>query len=388
MNDPGPRQVALYDTTLREGGQAPEVNLDAQAKVRLARALVATGADAIEAGYPMTSPGEFEAVHAVAGEVGGSVIVAALARANRIDVTRANAALAGAARPRITVFVQVSEVQARAAGLTLDQMAQRARESVARARDLVADVQLSLGDVPRAQPGFVAELARAAAEAGAGTISLVDSAGVATPEEIGRAVSGVREALAGLPAGVSVHCHDDLGLATANAFAGVLAGADQVECSVNGVGERAGNTALEEIAVLLRVKGPAHGVDCAVRPAELASASAIVEQATGYSVSWNKAVVGRHAFVHSAGVHQDAVLADDSSYGALGSVFGAAPGLALGKHTSLAGLRAALVASGASPTTRELADAYRRLKELADAGRSPLTLADLLPAAESGRSGR
>ncbi len=388
MNDSDTRQVALYDTTLREGGQAPGVNLDAQAKVRLARALVATGAYAIEAGYPMTSPGEFEAVHAVAGEVGDSVIVAALARANRIDVTRANAALAGAARPRITVFVQVSEIQARAAGLTLDQMAQRARESVARARDLVADVQLSLGDVPRARPGFVAELARAGAEAGAGTISLVDSAGVATPEEIGRAVSGVREALAGLPTAVSVHCHDDLGLATANAFAAVLAGADQVECSVNGVGERAGNTALEEIAVLLRVKGPAHGVDCAVHPADLAPASAVVEQATGYSVSWNKAVVGRHAFVHSAGVHQDAVLADDSSYGALGSVFGAAPGLALGKHTSLAGLRAALAASGAAPTTRELADAYRRLKELADAGRSPLTLADLLPAADSGRSGR
>jgi 2-isopropylmalate synthase len=285
-------------------------------------------------------------------------------------------------RPRITVFVPVSEIQARAVGLTLDQVAQRARDCVARARDLVQDVQLSLGDAPRALPDVMAGIARTGAEAGAGTVCLVDSAGIAAPGEFADVVTLVQDALAGRSVRLSVHCHDDLGLAVANAFAGVLVGADQVECAVNGLGERAGNTALEEIAMLLRVKGPALGIDCGVLPAGLPAVSALVEHVTGYVVAANKAIVGRNAFTHSAGVHQDAVLADPASYQVIGQI-GQTQRLTLGKHTSLAGLRAALAEAGRPVTVRQLAGAYRRLKELGDAGRGGVDLDELLPTAQS-----
>jgi 2-isopropylmalate synthase len=391
------RRILLYDTTLRDGEQAPDINLGAAEKLQVARALAAAGADVVEAGFPVTSTGEFEAVRAVAdglgpGPPGRPVTVAALARATRTDIVRAHSALAGAARARITVFVPVSEIQATASGLSLGEVARRARDGVHRARDLVEDVQLSLGDAPRAHPGFLAERVREAAEAGTGTIALVDSVGTATPMDFARTVAGAREALADHPTTLlSVHCHDDLGLAVANAFAGVLAGGGQVECAVNGLGERAGNTALEEIAMLLRLKGPTLDLDCGIVPGELPELSALVERLTGYAVARNKAVVGRNAFVHSAGVHQDAIGVDPASYQVVpdpAAAAGAArPRLALGKHTSLAGLRTAFEQAGVPVTGGELATAFRRLKALADAGSPAVTLEELHGAPDPAQGG-
>ncbi len=371
-------QITIFDTSLRDGEKAPGITFGMAAKVAVARRLAMLRVDVVEAGFPMISPGEFEAVEAVAAELAGegSPAVSALARTYPADVRRAAAALRPAARPRINVFVPSSPPQQRSNGLTAAEAVRRAPEAVEAARGLVDDVQFSLGDAYRADPDYLARIAEDAVRAGAGTVTLVDSSGWAIPSEVTALVTRLRERVPGL-AGVTlgVHHHNDLGLAAANALAGVMAGARQAECTVNGLGERAGNTALAEFAVLLRARSGTLGLHTGLETAELLATSRMVAELTGYRIAQDKPVVGDNTLVETAG-SQTAGLRDPATY-AYEVLDGEATG-GLGKHTTLAGLRTALVDSGHPVTSLLLRDAFQRLKELTDAGAVSVDVAELI----------
>jgi 2-isopropylmalate synthase len=369
-------RITIFDTTLRDGEKAPGITFGKETKVAIARQLARLGVDVVEAGFPMISPGEFEAVEAVAAALGdeGAPVVAALARAYPADIRRAGEALRPAARPRINIFVPTSAPQQRSNGMTAAEAVRRAPEAVEEARRLVGDVQFSLGDAYRADPGHLAEIVDAVVRAGAATVTLVDSSGYAIPSEVAEFAARLRERVPGL-AGVTLgaHHHNDLGLAAANALGGVMAGARQVECTVNGLGERAGNTALAEFAVLLRARQDLLGLHTGLETSELLPTSSLVAGLTGYPIARDRPVVGHNTLVETRGT---AVPRDPATY-AYEVLDGEASG-GLGKHTTLAGLRAALTDSGRPVTSVLLRDAFRRLKELTDAGAVSVELDELL----------
>ncbi len=310
------RQIEVFDTTLRDGEQAPGAALSAPDKLRMARALAELGVDTIEAGFPAASAEELDAVRTIAREVSGSTI-AALARATDGDVDAAARALAPAQRKRIHVFISTSEIHLdRMLRMTPGECMDRAVRAVRRASEHADEVEFSAQDATRTDIHFLVTICQEAARAGARYINIPDTVGYAQPAEFGKLVLAVRGALATYNGGlkVSVHCHNDLGLAVANTLAAVEAGAQQVEVCVNGMGERGGNASLEEVAMSLRVRRDHYGADTRLRADRIVPTSRLFSELTGIPVQPNKAIVGANAFAHASGIHQDGVLKDPLNY--------------------------------------------------------------------------
>jgi 2-isopropylmalate synthase len=369
MNAEQPDRVLIFDTTLRDGEQSPGISLNTTEKLEIAHQLARLGVDIIEAGFPIASPGDFEAVQAIAREVHGPV-VAGLARANPADVERAWEAVRDAERPRIHTFVSTSDIHiVHQLQATREDVKGLARASVAQARSYCDDVEFSPMDATRADVDFTAEVVQIAVDEGATTINIPDTVGYAMPQEYAEFLRSLYERVPALHDVVlSVHCHDDLGLAVANSFAGVLAGARQVECAINGIGERAGNASLEEIVMLLHTRHADLGLTTGVNTREIARTSRLVSRLTGYPIQPNKAIVGRNAFAHESGIHQDGVLKERSTYEIMDAttVGLEANQLILGKHSGRHALRSALQELGFEIDGQALNTAFKRFKELAD----------------------
>ena len=364
-----PNRVIIFDTTLRDGEQSPGISLNTSEKLEIAHQLARLGVDVIEAGFPISSPGDFAAVQAIAREVEGPVI-AGLARAHAADIERAHEAVREAERPRIHTFISTSDIHiVHQLQSTRDDVKAQARAAVAHARSLVDDVEFSPMDATRADVDFTAEVLQIAIDEGATTINIPDTVGYAMPHEFTAFLGRLYELTPGLRDVVlSVHCHDDLGLAVANSFAGLLAGARQVEVAVNGIGERAGNASLEEVVMLLRTRQADVGFRTGVETREIARTSRLISRLTGYAVQPNKAVVGRNAFAHESGIHQDGVLKERSTYEIMdATTIGLeANSLVLGKHSGRHALKSALEELGFRVDGAALNHAFKRFKEIAD----------------------
>jgi 2-isopropylmalate synthase len=362
-------RITIFDTTLRDGEQSPGCSMNLPEKLRLARQLERLGVDVIEAGFPIASDGDFEAVAAVAREVRRPVI-AALARAMREDMERAWAAVRGAARPRLHVFLATSDIHLETKlKITREQCLRQAAEAVALARSLCPDVEFSAEDAMRTGKEFLGAVVEAAAAAGATTINLPDTVGYCLPSEIARMFVAMRAHLNGHDEVVlSTHCHDDLGLAVANSIASLEGGARQVECTVNGIGERAGNASLEELVMALRVRGDALPFTSAVQAEQLYPSSRLLTEITGVAVQPNKAIVGRNAFAHEAGIHQDGVIKNPLTYEIMTPQSVGVPEgrLVLGKHSGRHALAVRLRTLGFTLERRDLDRVYRRFVALAD----------------------
>ena len=365
--------VRIFDTTLRDGEQSPGCTMSLKEKLDVARQLARLGVDIIEAGYPAASPGDADAVRAVAAEIGGSLqapVICGLARATEHDVAVCAASVAPAARRRIHVFLATSDIHLRhKLRMSRDEVLRRAREAVSLARTHADDVEFSPEDATRSDEEFLLEVLAAVIEAGATTLNIPDTVGYATPSEYEALIARVCALAARTPGViVSTHSHDDLGLAVANALAGVRAGARQVECTINGIGERAGNASLEEVVMALRTRANYFGVGTRVDSRELTRASRIVSACTGVYVAPNKAIVGANAFAHEAGIHQDGMLKHSATYEIMEPEAVGADGstLVLGKHSGRNALRHRLTAMGYELDDGSFRDVFVRFKELAD----------------------
>ena len=364
--------IQIFDTTLRDGEQAPGCTMTLEEKLEVARQLARLGVDIIEAGFPAASPGDWEAVHAIAREVGtgDGPIICGLARANEADIDRCSSATLGAARRRIHVFIATSDIHLEhKLRMTRAQVLEATASMVRYARERCDDVEFSPEDASRSDPEFLHDVLRAAVESGATTLNIPDTVGYATPEEYAALIRGVSERVVGdRNVTVSTHCHDDLGLAVANSLAGVRAGARQVECTVNGIGERAGNASLEEVVMALRTRRSYYGLESAVDSRELARTSRLVSSCTGVHVPPNKAIVGANAFAHEAGIHQDGVLKNRLTYEIMSAETVGLDGniLVLGKHSGRHAFRKHLAAMGYELADEELRHAFTRFKEIAD----------------------
>jgi 2-isopropylmalate synthase len=365
----GVDRVRIFDTTLRDGEQSPGISLSTPEKLDIAGQLARLGVDVIEAGFPVSSPGDFESVQAIARQVEGPVICG-LARTSAQDIDAAWNAVRDAARPRIHTFISTSDVHIEhQLQTTREDVAGQARAAVAHARGYCEDVEFSPMDATRASVEFTAEVIQIALEEGATTINVPDTVGYTMPEEYAamfgelyRLVPGLRDVT------LSVHCHDDLGLAVANSLAGVAAGCRQVECAVNGIGERAGNASLEEIVMLLHTRAASLGLETGVNTREIARTSRLVSRLTGYPVPPNKAIVGRNAFAHESGIHQDGVLKERTTYEIMdATTIGLEQNsIVLGKHSGRHALRKALEELGFEVEGAALNTAFKRFKEIAD----------------------
>ena len=360
-------RVRIFDTTLRDGEQAPGFSMTPAEKVHMAEQLEALGADIIEAGFPISSDGDFEAVKAVAARVRTSS-VAGLARAVTGDIDRAWTALAAAARPRIHVFLATSDLHLEHK-LRIDRATcvARTRESVRYARERTPDVEFSAEDATRSDLEFLCQVAEVAVEAGATTVNLPDTVGYALPADITNMFTRVR-ARVGDEITLSAHCHNDLGLAVANSLAAVEAGARQVECTINGIGERAGNASLEELVMALHVRREALPFDTRIVTTRLVPTSEALATTVGIGVAPNKAIVGANAFAHESGIHQDGMLKHALTYEIMRpeSVGAAGTKLVLGKHSGMRGLEARCRALGHRLGETELERIYRQVTALAD----------------------
>src|SRR5687767_188653 len=366
---PEPDRVHIFDTTLRDGEQSPGISLNTQEKVEIAQQLARLGVDVIEAGFPITSPGDFEAVEAIARAVEGPVICG-LARTHKADIDAAWRAIKDSARPRIHTFISTSDIHIEhQLQTTRDDVKGQARAAVTLAKSYTEDVEFSPMDATRAEVEFTAEVCAIAVAEGATVVNIPDTVGYTTPEEYRRYFERLCELAPELRhVRLSVHCHDDLGMAVANSYAGVLAGARQVECAVDGIGERAGNCSLEEIVMLMRTRRDVHGLDTGLDARELARTSRLVSRLTGYSVPPNKAVVGRNAFAHESGIHQDGVLKERSTYEIMDAteVGLESNSIVLGKHSGRHALQDALQQLGFKVEGGALNTAFKRFKEVAD----------------------
>jgi 2-isopropylmalate synthase len=362
-------RVHIFDTTLRDGEQSPGISLNTAEKVEIAQQLARLGVDVIEAGFPITSPGDFEAVEAISRGVEGPV-VCGLARTHKADIDAAWGAIRDAQRPRIHTFISTSDIHIEHQLQTdREDVKGQARAAVALAKSYCEDVEFSPMDATRADIEFTAEVCAIAVEEGATVVNIPDTVGYTTPEEYADYFRRLYELVPGLrEVETSVHCHDDLGLAVANSYAGVLAGARQVECAVNGIGERAGNCSLEEIVMLIRTRADVHGLTTGVNTRELARTSRMVSRLTGYPVQPNKAVVGRNAFAHESGIHQDGVLKERTTYEIMDAteVGLESNSIVLGKHSGRHALRDALEQLGFKVEGNALNAAFKRFKEVAD----------------------
>ena len=373
------RNVQIFDTTLRDGEQSPGISLSVEEKVEIAHQLARLKVDVIEAGFPITSEGDFESVSRIAAEVKGPTI-AGLSRIHRMDIERAWEAVKWAGRPRIHTFVGTSDLhiehQMRS---NQEDILAGAEEAVRFAKSLCPQVEFSPMDATRTEIGYLAEVVAAAVEAGADVINIADTVGYTTPMEFSAFLRELQERVPGLKDRVlSVHCHDDLGLAVANSLAGVQAGAGQIEVAVNGIGERAGNASLEEIVMALVTRGDHYDVEVGVETSQLANTSRMISNITGYEVPPNKAVVGRNAFLHESGIHQDGVLKDRRTFEIMAPKDIGLEGtnIFLGKHSGRHALKDALEELGYTLEGEVLKRAFARFKEIAD-HKKTVTAADL-----------
>jgi 2-isopropylmalate synthase len=380
-------QVRIFDTTLRDGEQSPGATLSSAEKLEIARGLARLGVDVIEAGFPAASPDDLEAVRRIAREVGNQAAVGAeppvicgLARASKSDIEAAWEAVRHAARPRIHTFLATSPIHMRyKLRMDPEEVVEKAREMVAYARSLCSDVEFSPEDAGRSEPEFLYLVLGEAIKAGATTLNIPDTVGYNTPEEYGSLIAGIMAHTPGIEnVVVSVHCHDDLGLATANTLAGIQAGARQVECTVNGIGERAGNTSMEEVVMALHTRRSSYGLTTGVDTTQISRISRMVSNYTGIPVQPNKAVVGANAFAHEAGIHQDGMLKHNQTYEIMRpeTVGLNRSRLVLGKHSGRHALKVHLAEMGYELSQAELDRAFERYKELADKKKT-VTDADL-----------
>jgi 2-isopropylmalate synthase len=372
-------QVRIFDTTLRDGEQAPGFSLRPAEKLLLARQLDALGVDIIEAGFPIASPADAEAVRRIAVEIRRPV-VACLARCHRADLEKAAWAIKPAAQGRIHTFIATSDLHLSAKlRITRDQCLEAAIEAVRYARHHTFDVQFSAEDATRSNLDFLCRVIEAVIKAGASTINLPDTVGYTTPDEIHEFFTTIRDRVPNSDKVVfSAHCHDDLGLAVANTLAAVRGGVRQVECTVNGIGERAGNAAIEEIVMAFRVRQDRMPYATAINCRQLYPSSEMLTRLTGQGVQVNKAVVGRNAFAHEAGIHQDGMLKDRRTYEIMRAEDVGAPWnpLVLGKHSGRHAVQKRCADLGLTLEGEELIDVYRALMAIAD-DRKTLTDNDL-----------
>ena len=368
METPDPERMIIFDTTLRDGEQSPGISLNVAQKLEIARALEALGVDVIEAGFPAASHGDLQAVSAVASAVASSA-VCALARCHEGDIREAEQALRTATKPRMHVFIATSPIHRRhKLKLTAAQVLQRARQGIRMALEACPDVQFSAEDATRTEPGFLSEVVTMAVEAGVRTVNIPDTVGYTTPVEYAQTIESVCRALRSQPqAVISVHCHDDLGMAVANSLAGVAAGARQVECTINGIGERAGNAALEEIVMAVRTRHDRWPLRTGIESRRLTGISGLVSRHTGFAVPPNKAIVGANAFAHESGIHQHGVLGDTRTYEIMrAEEVGASTSLVLGKHSGRHAFENWLHGRGVTMQPRALESAFQVFKAEAD----------------------
>jgi 2-isopropylmalate synthase len=372
------RRITIFDTTLRDGEQSPGIALQPHEKAEIAEQLERLGVDVIEAGFAISSPGDFEGIRAVAQTV-ESATVASLARTHDEDVDAAVEALADSRRSRLHIVIATSPIHMeRKLQLEPEEVLQQACAAIALARGRVDEIEFSAEDATRSDPRFLARVCREAIRAGATTINLPDTVGYCLPGEYDAFLREIRRRCPDLRrVTLSVHCHNDLGLATANTLAGVAAGAGQVECTVNGIGERAGNAALEEVVMALRVRSGEFGAETGINVAEIGATSTLVTRLTGYAVQRNKAIVGANAFAHEAGIHQDGMLKDAATYQIIDpEELGLTMTLPLGKHSGRHAFSRACAEAGIQLAADELQAAFSRFKRLADE-RKAVTLYDV-----------
>lgn len=362
-------RVIIFDTTLRDGEQSPGASMKTEEKLRVAKQLAKLGVDVIEAGFPISSEGEFEAVRAIAEEVKGPVICA-LARANKEDIDRAWEAIKGAQKPRIHTFIATSDIHLKyKLRMTKEEVLSRVKEAVSYAKKYTEDIEFSPEDATRSDLEYLLKVIETAIEAGATTINIPDTVGYSVPDEFGKLIKTIRERVPNIDkAIISVHCHNDLGLAVANSIAAILNGARQVECTVNGIGERAGNAALEEIVMILRVRRDLFPFYTGVNTHEIYPTSRLVSSITGIPVQPNKAIVGANAFAHESGIHQDGVLKEKLTYEIMTpeSIGIPTSHIVLGKHSGRHALRERLKALGYELSQTELDVVFQRFKKVAD----------------------
>ncbi len=365
----GKESLIIFDTTLRDGEQSPGAAMTREEKLRIATALERLGVDVIEAGFPAASPGDFGAVRAIAGTVRDSRICG-LARAREEDIRRAGEALAPAAAGRIHTFIATSPIHMQAKlRMRPDEVLERAVAAVRLARSLCDDVEFSPEDAGRSEEDFLCRVIEAVIEAGARTINIPDTVGYNLPERFGQLVGNLRQRIPNSDRAIfSVHCHNDLGLAVANSLSAVMHGARQVECTINGLGERAGNAALEEIVMAVRTRGDVFPCDTRIDTTQIVPTSKLVSTITGFPVQPNKAIVGANAFAHESGIHQDGVLKHRETYEIMCAedVGWAANRMTLGKLSGRAAVRARLEALGIHIEGEALSQVFARFKDLAD----------------------
>jgi len=367
-------RIRIFDTTLRDGEQSPGCSMDLQEKVRLARKLQSLGVDVIEAGFPIASDGDFAAVKAVAAEC-RDVTVAALCRTSEQDVLRAAEALRGASHPRIHTFVATSDIHLEyKLKKTRAEVVEMTRQAVRLARNFTDEIEFSAEDATRSDADYLCEVFAAAVAEGATILNVPDTVGYTLPNEFSQLVRTVRERVVRdrEDVCVSVHCHNDLGLAVANSLAAAEAGARQIECTVNGIGERAGNASLEEIVMALNVRSDRLPFETGIDTREIYSTSQMLSQIIGFGVQPNKAIVGRNAFAHEAGIHQHGVISNPLCYEIMTpeSVGVPANELVLGKHSGRHALALRYEELGYSLDAAELDAAYHRFTDLADRKKS------------------
>ena len=362
-------RIVIFDTTLRDGEQSPGCSMNVEEKLRVAETLEHMGVDIIEAGFPIASEGDFEAVNAIARRVKGSV-VCGLARANAVDIDRAAEALRPAARSRIHTFIGTSPLHRQfQLALDMEQVHERVVDSVSRARGYTDDVEWSAMDASRTEPEFLFRCIETAIACGATTINIPDTVGYAYPEEFADLIRAIRANVPNIDkAVISVHCHNDLGLAVANSLLAVKAGARQIECTINGIGERAGNCALEEVVMAIRTRHDLLPYRSRIVTQDIMKASRLIAAITGFNVQPNKAIVGANAFAHESGIHQDGVLKNAQTYEIMRpeDVGLVRSNLVMGKHSGRHAFRNKLEELGYALGDNALNDAFARFKQLAD----------------------
>jgi 2-isopropylmalate synthase len=362
-------RLVIFDTTLRDGEQSPGASMNLAEKLQVAHALADLGVDVIEAGFPIASPGDFDAVQAIAREVRGPVICG-LARCNPDDIDRAAAALKDATRPRIHVFLATSSIHREfKLKMAKEEIIRRAVEGVKRAKGYFEDIEFSPEDAARTELDFLTEVVERAVEAGATTVNIPDTVGYAVPNQYAGAIAHLKKHVRGMDdVVISVHCHNDLGLAVANSLAAILEGARQVECTINGLGERAGNCALEEVVMAVRTRADFFKLATGINTRKLYHTSRLVSHVTGIQVQRNKAIVGQNAFAHEAGIHQDGMLKERSTYEIMNPEDVGLPQteLVLGKHSGRHALRQRVQDLGYHLTEEQLQKVFDGFKALAD----------------------
>ncbi|MEK7275399.1 MAG: 2-isopropylmalate synthase [Candidatus Desantisbacteria bacterium] len=373
------QKVFIFDTTLRDGEQSPGASMEIRQKIEIARQLSKLGVDVIEAGFPMTSEGDFEAVRLIAREVEGPIICG-LARAVPDDITRAWEALKDAARPRIHTFISSSDIQIKhQLRKTREEVIVIAKDMVSKAKEYTADIEFSPMDATRTDPEFLYELLEAVIEAGATTLNIPDTVGYAIPQEFGQLIASIKKNVRGIDTVViSVHCHNDLGLSTANSLSAIANGCRQVECTINGIGERAGNAALEEVVMAINTRSDLFGCTTGIDTTQIHKISRLVSRATSMIVQPNKAIVGANAFAHESGIHQDGMLKEKTTFEIMTpeSIGLKESRLVLGKLSGRHAFKARLQEIGYDLNDEELNRAFITFKRMADKKRE-ITDSDL-----------